>query len=90
MKPLTQNEAIQVMLGVVTAIMDDDKEGREAVYADLSNDDLKRVIRWLARWYIHSIFSIGAMFGVDPVQAWKESLISINQGMADGTIKEME
>lgn len=90
MKNLTQNEAIRVALGVVTAMAEDDKEGREAVYADLSAADLRRVIRWLSRWYIVQFHTLCFIHGIDPLSAWKENVMALNQAMADGTIEEME
>lgn len=90
MKKLTQNEAIQVMMGVVTAMINDDKEGREAVYNELSEEELKRVIRWMVRWFIELFGTMCLVQGIDPLEHWKAIVKTTNEGMANGTIAEEE
>ena len=90
-KSITQNEAVKVMLGVTTAMINNDKEGREAVYADLSAEDLKRVLRWTTRWFIGVFSTVSVMSGINPEDisdAWASIVMSTNQAIADGTLKE--
>lgn len=85
---LTQNEAIEVALGVATAMFNDDKEAREIMYADLDAEDLKRVLRWTTRYYIRFWATVHTFQGIDPLEAWSQFVMYINTAIANGEMDE--
>lgn len=68
---MTQNEAIQTSLAVITAMIGNDKEAREEAYANLTEDELKRVLRWTIRQFITHFVVLAAIGGRDPIEAWQ-------------------
>lgn len=81
---LTQNDAIQVLLGLGTAMINEDKEGREIVYKELSDEDLKRVLRWACRYWLRSFAMCMTLQGADPRSSWEEFVTLTNDAIEKG------
>lgn len=71
MSDMSQNDAIRMSVAVSTAMFKNDKTAREAVYADLTTDELKRTLRWTTRMFIQQFVAICQMHGQDPEEAWE-------------------
>ena len=69
---ISEQEAQQAVIALGTAMIHDDKEGREAIYADMDVDDLKRIIRWTMRQNLSHFATLAMLSGKDPLQAWSE------------------
>jgi hypothetical protein len=87
-KVISSEEAMQISLGIASAMMQGDKEAREAVYSDLSDESLKKVIRWTTRWWIGHMATICAIQGIDMEEAWKNFAMLINAQIAAGESEE--
>lgn len=72
---MTQNEAIQISLGIATAMKNDDKVAREMLYEGLSEEELKRVLRWTTRFMLRMFTSWCQSSGV-PEEALEHIWIS--------------
>ena len=84
MSTLTQNDAINTSLAIITAMMKNDKQTREFIYEDLDNDDLKRVIRWTARqvgtlWFMSQAAIMDNMDPEAAINAWEEYAALVRQ-----------
>lgn len=55
---MTQDDAVRMSLAVTTAMLNGDKGAREQLYADLSAEDLRRVLRWTTRFQIMMFISL--------------------------------
>ncbi len=74
---LSENEAKLVINGLLLAMIDNDKEAREIIYEDLSTDDLKRVVRWLCRMYLRTLWIVLSSQGYDPAVALKSQIMEM-------------
>ena len=77
MSTLTQNDAINTSLAIITAMMRNDKQTREFIYEDLDNDDLKRVVRWTARqvgtlWFMSQAALMDNTDSDKAIEAWED------------------
>lgn len=75
---ISENEARQTVLALGTAMLNDSKEDREAIYADYTTDDLKRVIRWAMRQLLTQFAFLSQMQGIDYKEAWTEMAVGFN------------
>lgn len=80
---ISETEARQTVLALGTAMFADDKAAREVAYSDLSEDDLKRVIRWAMRQLIAQFAFISSLQGQDPVESWSEMAMQYNLFIAN-------
>lgn len=74
---LNEHEAIQTAIAVSTAMLNNDKPGREMLYADLDTDDLKRVLRWTVRMSLQRHMALCQITGLDPIEAWQEQSLAM-------------
>ena len=81
---LTESEAKQMVVGVATAMIQNDKQAREMVYGDLDTEELKRVLRWSVRWMVNSFMIVNVMQGIDPAQAWQDFAMGISSIQNEG------
>jgi hypothetical protein len=80
---ISENEARQTVLALGTAMYEDDKDAREAVYAGMSEDDLKRVIRWAMRQLLTQFAFLSQMNGADHKEAWSEMALGFSLSIAN-------
>ena len=74
---ISEYEARSTVMQLGTAMLNDDKQAREMVYAELDEDSLKRVIRWSMRQLLFHFSSIAVMQGLDPMDAWSKLAIAL-------------
>lgn len=74
---LSEKEAIETAIAVSTAMLNNDKPGREMLYADLDTDDLKRVLRWTIRMSLQRHMVLCQLTGNDPMEAWKNESLAM-------------
>ena len=74
---ISEAEAKEIVLQLGTAMLNNDKEAREMVYANLDTDSLKRVIRWAIRHNLHHFVLLTSMQGIDPYEAWKQLTLTM-------------
>lgn len=75
---ITEAEAKQTALAVMTAMAQNDKESREAVYKDMTPDELQRVLRWTTRWLLFHMAVILKHQGVDFNEGLAAFAMSVN------------
>lgn len=84
MSTLSQNDAINTSLAIITAMMKNDKQTREFIYEDLDADDLKRVLRWTARqvgtlWFTSQALLAGVTEPEAAIAAWDDYAATVRQ-----------
>jgi len=79
---ISEAEAQQVALGVAFAMKNNDKEGREIVYADLNEASLKRALRWQTRWLLRHMQALADTHGINYDEAFAAFQTNINQHIA--------
>lgn len=73
---ITEHEAIAIALEIGTAMMNGDRPSREAAYAGLDNDSLKRVLRWMTRMMLHNLAFASSVTGQDMQEMWQQLCIA--------------
>ena len=69
---ISENDAILMAMTIGSAMINDDKEAREAAYADLDTDELKRVLRWQTRNMLKFVILLSAHIDEDPMHVWQQ------------------
>ena len=69
---MTEKEARAIVYALGTAMLNDDKPAREAVYADLTPAEYRKVIRWAMRPLLYNFGMIAQMQGVDVSEGWAQ------------------
>ena len=80
---ISENEAKLVINALLFAMIDNDKEAREIIYEDLSTDDLKRVIRWLCRMYLRTLWIVLSSQGYDPATELKSQIMEMGMMLSE-------
>ena len=75
---ISEQEAQQSVIALMTAMFHNDKQAREILYADMDNDSLKRIIRWSVRQNINMFASLCIVSGQDPEKAWSDFAMMAN------------
>ena len=70
MSEMTEKEAKQAIVALGTAMMNNDKEARESIYADFTNDELKKVVRWAMRQLLYQTSFMAAVNDIPLETAW--------------------
>lgn len=74
---ITSEEAKEIALAVGTAMAENDKAAREMMYKDLSEEDLKKVLRWTTRWLINHVLILCTINGILFEQGWRHFALGI-------------
>lgn len=69
---ISENEAILTAMAIGSAMLNDDKPAREATYAELDTDELKRVLRWQTRNMLKFLIWLANMLEEDPHELWQK------------------
>lgn len=69
-EPIDANYAAQIAVGIGSCMLKNDKTSREILYADLSAEDLKRVLRWQTRFLLQHMAALTAIQGIDLEEAY--------------------
>jgi len=72
-----------MLMSLVTAMSQNDKETREMLYADLTVEDLRRVLRWSIRWYLELFRDVALMGGVNPEEALKSFFLAYSLALTE-------
>lgn len=75
---ITEKEAQKAVIALMTAMFNNDKDGRETIYEGMDEDSLKRIIRWAIRQNINHFAALSITMGKDPIEAWSEFAMMIN------------
>ena len=85
--PIDANEAAKIAAGLGWAILNNDKEGREAIYADCTVEDLKRVLRWQTRFLLNNMAVVAYCYGLDFRSAYGQFASLIAAEAAAGNLE---
>jgi hypothetical protein len=96
---MTENEAIQMSIAVSTAMLHQSlgdteeeraaaKANREALYGNLNNQELQRVLRWTTRMFLSQFMASVAQAGIEPSAdnfktAWGAFCIAQQQALTE-------
>ena len=75
---ISELEARTLSVAIARAMYVGDKPGREALYADLTPESLKRIIRWQTRSMLTYMSMIASMQGIDDLtQTFNDILLAL-------------
>jgi hypothetical protein len=80
MTDMTEQDARSIVYALGTAMLNEDKPSREMIYEDLTNEELKKVLRWAMRQNLYNFAIIAAMNGMDIMEAWSTIAMNNAQG----------
>lgn len=71
MTEMTEPEARAVVYALSTAMMEGDKESREMIYENLTNEELKKVLRWAMRKTLVQHAQLCGIIGLHYKETWQ-------------------